>query len=67
MGYLISAMSYTTFAFKELNIQLNKLKSKGTKKRQTSNSTRISNSEDEFGLLEAYSEAIQISAQREIP
>ena len=31
LGYLISAMSYTTFAFKELNIQLNKLKSKGTK------------------------------------
>ena len=24
-------MSYTTLAFKELNIQLNKLKSKGTK------------------------------------
>ena len=33
LGYFISTMSYTTLAFKELNIQLNKLKSKGTKNR----------------------------------
>ena len=31
LGYLISTLSYTTLAFKELNIQLNKIKSKGTK------------------------------------
>ena len=33
LGYFISTMSYTTLAFKELNIQLNKLKSKGTTNR----------------------------------